>query len=132
MAREIAGLVSDGAMAVFRHPDRDCIYEEVAASLPIKKYNDQPLREQLEHYRLEGTPSLCGLYASGVIGRRTPPTPMQIAFEDAWWQENLRWTHQCQVSFGHLVYQTRASLSAIPGDLRTNSYFDITRHRSDS
>jgi O-antigen biosynthesis protein len=36
MAREIAGLVTDGSMAVFKHPDRDCLYEEVAASLPIK------------------------------------------------------------------------------------------------
>src|ERR1035437_4801349 len=56
-------------MALPVHPDRDCSYNEVEVSIPMKKYYGLPLREQVESYRRRGYPERNGLMACGVIVR---------------------------------------------------------------
>jgi hypothetical protein len=132
LARDIAELVKDGSIAVFKHPDRDCIFEEVGASASMVKYAGLPLSEQVEHYRRAGTPAHCGLFACGVIGRTEPPSSATIEFDNAWWQENVKWTYQDQLSFAHLVHQRKMLVRTIPGNLWNNKYFDLVAHNSDS
>lgn len=86
-------------IAVFRHPDRDCVYEEAEASLRLcpEKYSGQRIREQVDHYRTEGHPDHAGLYACGTVAWDwSAPTSHAIA--SAWWAEIERWTYQDQLS----------------------------------
>jgi hypothetical protein len=54
-ARDIT-TVATGApgWAMFRHPDRDCVFEEVAVSSAMEKYRGLPIFEQVDAYRQEG------------------------------------------------------------------------------
>jgi O-antigen biosynthesis protein len=130
-ARDVANTFQDSSVAVFVHPDRDCIFDEVQASIPMKKYANLPLSEQVQYYKNFGTPTNCGLFACGVIGRKAPNSHDTIKFEEEWWEENLRWTYQDQLSFAHLVYQKQIPVSIIPGNLWSNKYFDVLQHTSE-
>jgi hypothetical protein len=90
----------DGApIAVWRHPRRACVYDEVDASLGAEaqggRYATLPLREQAAAYRREGYPERAGLYACGTIVW----TDDALLLGDAWWRECVRWGYQDQVSF---------------------------------
>ncbi len=92
--------VNDG-VAMFAHPRRDCIYDECDASLGAEsqagKYDGQPLREQVAHYRAEGHPAHAGLSACGTIAwDATDAHARELGA--AWLAECERWSVQDQLS----------------------------------
>lgn len=99
-AREALAARRDG-MAVWRHPRRDCIYDEAEASLGAEaqggKYAELPIIEQVEHYSTEGHPAHGGLFACGTIAwDLTDLLALKIGAE--WLAECERWTYQDQLS----------------------------------
>jgi hypothetical protein len=98
-AREAIASVRDG-LAIWKHPRRDCIYDEAEASLGQEsqggRYDGLPIREQISAYRAEGYPEHAGLYACGTIVW-TPDAAATIGCD--WMQECERWTYQDQLSF---------------------------------
>lgn len=83
-------------VALTPHPWRDCIYDELEASVGLPKYEAGPMRAQVEHYRLAGHPPRWGLFASGAIARRH--TPAVRFLDESWWAEIVRWHWQDQLS----------------------------------
>jgi hypothetical protein len=57
-------------IAQFKHPWRDCIYDEAIASIGIPKYAGEPIDKQSGHYSSLGFPEHFGLWATGVIARQ--------------------------------------------------------------
>jgi len=98
-ARNALASIHDG-VAVFRHPRRDCIYDEARASLGAEsqggKYAGLPLIEQVNAYRAEGYPEHHGLYACGVVAW---DMDRARALGEAWLAEQERWSIQDQLSF---------------------------------
>lgn len=85
---------------LFRHPDRDSIVSEVAASRESPKYDEYPLEDQVKHYIQSGFKDDEGLFACGVIARNHT---FEISeFGNAWFLENARWSIQDQLSFPYL------------------------------
>lgn len=100
----------------FAHPDRDCIYDEVAHSIPMPKYAGLPLRAQAEFYRAARHPDRWGLWATGLIARwRTPEIE---AFGAAWLAECERWGFQDQVSEPPMLRAHGLAPVTIPGFVR--------------
>lgn len=97
--------------AMFRHPWRDCIYEEAEESAPMVKYRDQPVRAQAAAYRAEGFPAHGGLYAGTVIGRNIRWWEA-AAINECWWVENAGWTIQDQISFPVVLWRLGMSVNA--------------------
>lgn len=98
--RCVAELGDDDAL-LMRHPWRDCIYDEEAASHPNGKYDGQPTLEQVESYRAQGHPEHWGLVQTTVMVRRD--NERIRALDDAWWAEMLRWSVQDQLSLPPLL-----------------------------
>ena len=88
----------DDADAIFvRHPTRDDIYQEAAASVALAKYRGQPLLAQVEAYRtILAHPDHWGLMHAGVLVRRN--NDRIRALNEAWWTEIARWSLQDQLS----------------------------------
>ena len=100
----LADLGPDG-FALFSHPWRDCIYDEVKASRTVAfKYDHQPLEEQAEHYRSLGHPEHWGLWACGSMARARSGR-LDAAMRD-WMAEIERWSIQDQISLP-FVMRTR-------------------------
>jgi hypothetical protein len=107
-AREALDAMHDN-IALYAHPQRDCIYLEASASLRLapKKYRHTPIRAQAAHYRAEGHPAHGGLYACGTIARTHNPQIVELGRR--WWTECVRWTYQDQLSFPVVCRQLELS-----------------------
>jgi Protein of unknown function (DUF616) len=116
--------------AMFAHPDRDCIYEEARVSATMAKYFGLPIMSQVEAYGSK-VPHHGGLFACGVIVRREPAQEKIVRANKIWWNENLKWTYQDQLS---LPYILRTSGDChprhIPGNLWSNEWFDHMPHNA--
>jgi len=119
--------------ATYIHPSgRKCIKSELAESLPMEKYQDLPLREQVDHYFNQGMPEDFGLWACGVMLR-------DGKFEDfgsKWMLENLAWTYQDQLSLPYLVWKEKFPLDSITLDQYAfisgeDVLFNIVAHNRD-
>lgn len=98
-AREAVDAIRDG-VAVWRHPERDCIYDEADASIRLApaKYAHLPIVEQVDAYRAEGHPAHGGLYACGTVAWDLDDE-RALRLGAAWLVECARWTIQDQLSF---------------------------------
>jgi hypothetical protein len=115
------GFAADG-FSLFRHPDRDNIYDECAASEPMGKYAGEPMREQCEHYRAGGLPSGHGLWATGVLIRNNRSERLRAMNLD-WMNENVRWSCQDQLSLPWVLWKHRIVPTPIPFSLWTCPLF---------
>lgn len=99
-AREALAARHDG-IATWRHPRRDCIYDEARASVGAEsqggKYDGLPILEQADHYRADGYPAHAGLYACGTIAWDTTDR-RALELGAAWLAECEQWTIQDQIS----------------------------------
>lgn len=91
-------------LAMFAHPYRCDIFQELDASLGLEKYRALPLTEQVKRYREQGFKSDNGLYHCGVLIRDLRD-PFIAKFGRAWMQENVEWTYQDQISFPYLLWR---------------------------
>jgi hypothetical protein len=127
--REFLSGLGPSGWVMFRHPDRDCIFEEARASRTLEKYDGQPLEEQARAYAALGMQRHAGLYACTVIGRKEPLSQPLKALNEAWWAENHRWTYQDQISLPVLLKQMGLALDTVTEDLWENGWFTWVMHR---
>lgn len=96
------GALRPHPVAVFRHPRRDCIYDEADASIGAEsqggKYDPVQIGAQYRHYYDEGYPAHAGLYACGVVAWDLAQ-PVSATLGAAWFQDCARWSVQDQLSF---------------------------------
>lgn len=103
-------------IAVFKHPHRKCIYEEVEACKRYKKDDYNVMRRRVARYKAEGYPERNGLMATGFIARRHTKEVSQ--FNKAWWAEVLAGSHRDQLSFPYVVWKTGIKVQLLPGNAR--------------
>lgn len=79
-----------------KHPQRDCVYDEVEQIIAAQRGGAERILEQIESYK-GIVPSGNGLIASGILLRRHSDTCIKLC-ED-WFNETSRWSLRDQVSF---------------------------------
>jgi hypothetical protein len=114
-------------VAFFKHPDRDCVYDEARVCIDHHRDNPEILNDQIAKYESESYPRHQGLIAGGVIIRRH--NKVIEALNEAWWGEIRRHSIRDQVSLPYVAYKLNIDYSIIPGYLWENEYFPFTRHR---
>ena len=107
-------------MLLFEHPDRDCIYDEAKLSSTLPKYKGQRCLEQVAHYQKDGMPVENGLYACTVMARQGDTSE----FDNEWWQENLTWGYQDQISYAYLCWKHDKYPNIFPFYQYHNEYID--------
>lgn len=131
-ARDMYRCLAGSSWAMFRHPDRDCIFEEASASLAMLKYQKMPITDQVNSYRLCGIQPHAGLFACGVIVRKEPLRTKLRQANELWWSENQKWTYQDQLSLPMVLHQQGIGVDPIPGNLWRNDWFDWTPHKNEN
>lgn len=127
---EAISALNGSGIALFRHPDRDNIVDEVAASVPMAKYAGLSLAAQVQHYQRCGFQLSSGLYACALIVR--DGATQQISdLNRMWMDENVRWTYQDQLSFPYVCWKLDLSPGVIPYNFWENPLFDRLPHLSD-
>lgn len=116
-------------IAQFKHPWRNCAYDEAVESVRLKKYDGQPCLRQVERYREKGFPPGAGLWATGVIARQHTPEIRQFGID--WLYECTNWSFQDQLSHPFCLWENDLRPVPLPGNHLTNqwlSYEGSGRH----
>lgn len=94
-------LLGQDDVSFMTHPERSCIYPEAEYSAVLHwRYDAAAITEQAAHYQ-NFHPANWDLFATGLIIRRH--TPIVLELGHLWWQENINWSHQDQLSLPVLV-----------------------------
>lgn len=117
-------------IAVFIHPQRNCIYEEARVGILFGKQvdPDQVLR-QVEDYHREGFPEEYGLHCCGVIIRRH--TPEVKHFNELWFEVFTKYGGGWgdQLSFDYTRWRMGITFDTIPGNILTKHNRFVRRGR---
>lgn len=111
---------SPSGLGLHKHPRLDCIYAEGADSMTLSKCRDQPIAEQLQHYRRAGHPPNWGLWACGAICRRQ--SPLLDDSMQRWWDEILTWSERDQISLPFVLRTVGLRPDAWPWPLYANPH----------
>jgi len=128
LSHALAILESGAPWAMYPHPERTTIVEELAASVPMPKYREHAARmaEQVSHYG-----SVDGLWACGILARDVrSPDVLAAGFD--WLEECERWTYQDQLSLPVVLARHGVTPTAMTlGGLWGNPHFTVEPHQSD-
>jgi hypothetical protein len=123
---EALSYLGETGLTMWAHPNRDDLYDEAVASLQYPKYAYYPIAQQAEHYRVQGHPEHWGLWASGVIARRTDDKVQNLM--EMWLGEVYRWGRQCQISLPYCLRTLGMRPDEFPGTIYQNPWLTITHH----
>lgn len=116
-------------IALIRHPDRDCIYDEANFCTFMDKYRNLPIIEQVMEYARQGYPQHNGLWACGLLIRRHNSRVKR--FNKLWWRHNKEYTYQDQLSFPVCAKEVGLDIRTINIELNSNNVVDFnTPHKS--
>lgn len=96
--------LNDAAMLTFKHPLRDCIYEEGEACKEKKKDACDVIDRQLSIYRNNKYPEHNGLIMTNVLYRKNNKTITD--FNEKWWMEIKNGSRRDQLSFNYVAWKT--------------------------
>jgi hypothetical protein len=124
---ELARLyLADADLALFKHPIRDCLYDE-AHRCDVGKMDDSAvIARQMNRYRAEGYPRNNGLAECCVILRRH--TPAVARLNEMWWKEIAEGSRRDQLSFGYVCWKLGMKYALFPGTRYTVMEFKTCRH----
>lgn len=104
-------------IAVFKHPERDCVYEEGNLVKSIGFDYPNLIDDQLDFYRDMQYPKNNGLYELPVRIQRNNKRTQQLGL--MWWEQICMFSSRDQISFPFVCYQLGIKPSIIPGRANT-------------
>ena len=114
-------------IAVFKHPKRNCLYDEAERLKEIFPSLIQTIDSQMYHYYRQEFPKQNGLKECSVIIRKHNKEIEK--FNNAWWSEICRWTYRDQLSFTYILSKfPDLKINIIEGNVRNHPYFSYTNH----
>jgi len=119
--------LGDADIAVFKHFERDCVYDEAEAAKGLDRSNIPPIEAHAKFLRKKNYPKHNGLYECGIIIRRHSKKIED--FNNAWWSEICRHSSRDQLSFPYTLKKfPDLKINSIVGNPRDHKYFKFTPH----
>jgi len=120
-------LGDDYDFAVFRHPERNCIYEEAINCIGYGADDPEVVHRQVRKYVADGYPKDLGLAEANVIVRRH--SDQVVEFNNTWWAEYCVHCVRDQISFMYAVKKTGLRMNLItPSVFTGNAHFHGVKH----
>lgn len=118
-------------MALFKHPERNCIYEEgpVALGRCVKDSAQTKIdiNNQLAYYRSLGFPPNSGLAECNFIIRRHNDNVINM--NEAWWGHICRFSRRDQLSFPVIIQRfPNLKINYLSGNIRYHPHFKCSEH----
>jgi GT2 family glycosyltransferase len=114
-------------MKLFKHPsNRTTIQEEIKEARKLVKYVGEYMEAQVDHYTEQGYKNEKGLWACGVMARTNNKKVRELM--EAWWEENVQWTIQDQLSFPYVCWKQDFNPQAFNGNQGKNDWFKVIWH----
>jgi hypothetical protein len=104
----------------FRHPWRDCVYDEAEEVILAGKEDERCVREQMDYYRAMGYPERAGLCANGVLLRRHNDSAV-VRLGEIWFEHVLRFSKRDQLSFNFIAEKLKFEYGIFDGNQITDN-----------
>ena len=98
----IETLLQENDWAAYRHPSRDCVYEEGEILIQEKIGTTDLIVNEMTNYRVRGYPRNAGLWANGMLVRRH--TDIVSKINELWWEGYSAGCERDQTSFPVVRY----------------------------
>lgn len=122
--------VGANPLATFKHPLRDCVYDEAEACIAAGKDEHDVVSQQVKSYENMGFERGAGLYETNVICHNLK-SPKHSKLMDTWWKELNQWSKRDQLSLPYVRDKCDVSLPLlVEGQTcaRDNDNFAIFPH----
>ena len=123
-------LGDDGVMALFPHPNRNCVFAEGRECIKRSKDGAEIIEQQLGKYTARAFLEDAGLWETGVLVRRhLDPRCKQLM--TAWWRELFLGSRRDQISLPVAIHDTGAPVRALGlkgVDLRFHPLLGYQKH----
>lgn len=117
-------------IAMFRHKNRDCVYQEAKACIIKKKDNKDSLEKHIQLLKEHSVPEHSGLLEATVIIRKHSDKRC-IELMESWWKEFNEYSKRDQISLIDCLWQKKINITDV-GVLGNNLFncnkFIIVRH----
>lgn len=132
--RELVKLMGDKDFAFFKHPGRNCLFEEADFCVHLGKGDRFEIAEQVKEYAKMNFPPHAGMCECTAFIRKNNPQANDLM--EKWWVEITRYSERDQISFP-VVFQGK-KWATIPGKvadmkdgklIQSNDYFDYKLHK---
>lgn len=104
---------NDGLIALSKHPDRDCIYDELQACIDLSKDDPTVMNQQIKYIKESGYPAHNGLYANFLIYRQHTNSQVIVAM-DKWWKMVSTMSRRDQLSLPFVLWQSKLEVTNLP------------------
>lgn len=123
-----AKYLDDGVIAIPKHQDRDCAYEEASICIKSGIVSGQVTARQMGRYAAEGFPKNYGLTENGVIFRRHHDEKV-VPVMNRWWDEYRLGGKRDQLSLPYLFWRDGLQVQdVVEGPRISSEYFVIELH----
>jgi hypothetical protein len=97
--------LNDYDLAVHKHCDRNCLYEETQATLGRNPMRDKPetIINQGKQYKEDGYPENIGLFENGILFRKNNENI--VKFNNLWFEETAKWNTEDQISMMYSLWK---------------------------
>ncbi len=111
---------SESLFVCFKHPRRDCIYDEGEVIIANDMDDEIRVREQLDFYRSQGFSPHQGLIAATMLLRNHLDSTV-IELQEEWFNHVLRYSKRDQLSYPFVAWQRNFQCSYFEGSPKDNS-----------
>lgn len=118
--------LKDADIALYRHPDRNCVYDEAVACIRLKKEKVTVIATQILGYFLRGLPADIGMNETSLLVRNQAYFSGPIC--ERWWKEVRDHSKRDQMSFNYVLYKTGTRCDIIPGNNQKNQFLKRNKH----
>jgi len=116
-------------LAVPKHPERNCLYEEAEACINFQKDNPESINKQINNYNKENFPNNLDLTENNIIFRKHNDLEVIKLMED-WWDEYNKFSKRDQLSLLYVIWKNNFDyFPMIINSREENEYFKIRGHR---
>jgi hypothetical protein len=105
--------LKDSDIAVFEHPERDCVYDEASLIQAIKYDRVYDVQRQMDYYLSNNYPHNNGLYELPCRVQRN--TPQIQALMLTWWELICKYSSRDQLSFPYALHMHQIKPTIMPG-----------------
>ena len=88
---------------IYRHPHRNCVYEEAQTCIKFRKDDKEIINKQMERYTQEGMPKNYGLNCGGILFRKYDKNIIKIM--EKWWREVENGSKRDQLSLMYILWK---------------------------
>lgn len=123
---ELISYVENCGIAFFKHPDRNCIYDEAIKCIQLEK--DYPIKifKQVFGYYVKGIKNDNGLYETGLFIRNNKFRNRELT--NIWWNEIKNKSRRDQLSLQYALKRANILPNVIKGEVRDNLYSMFHKH----